>query len=61
MDNKLPGHSCTLQASVMLAGPGHSLPPNAASIFRSLKLDLVPPPQVIEHSPTTQSPHSQST
>ena len=57
----LPGHSWTLQLSVIESSPSHSFPPWAADVFSSLILVRVPPPHVLEHSLICQSSHSQWT
>ena len=49
-----------LHNSVTVGVPLH-VPPFLSLIFLSLKFVLSPPPQVLEHSPSTHSAHSQST
>ena len=49
-----------LHISVSVGVPLH-VPPFLSLIFLSLKFVLSPPPQVLEHSPSTHSAHSQST
>ena len=56
-----PGHSCMLQDSVIFDRPVHSCPPNAAFLAGTLVFNLIPPPQSLEHSDTSQSSHTQST
>ena len=50
-----------LQTEVIIAEPKHSNPPCAALTFLSLVLVTSPPPHGFEHSPITQSSHSQLT
>ena len=50
-----------LHDSVTFDCPEHSIPPYAAIILWVLVLYLIPPPHSLEHSDTSQSPHSQST
>ena len=57
----VPGHSCTLQLSVMLDDPVHSSPPCCASTFGTLVFVRIPPPHGSSHSPVCHSSHSQST
>ena len=55
-----PVHSCMLHSSVLVARPLHE-PPLASSTSLVRVLTLEPIPHVGEHSPTTQSPQTQST
>lgn len=57
----LPGHSSTLQLSVMMESPEQFFPPWAASTIFFLVTYFTPPPHVVEHLPVFHLSHSQST
>ena len=57
----LRGHSSTLQLTSRVSTPGHSSPPCSASAFTCRVCVSNPPPHDLEHSPSTQSSHSQWT
>ena len=54
-----PGHSTTRQDVTLKLSP-EQFPPLASSTSLILVLFCSPAPHVVEHSPSTQSPHSQS-
>ena len=54
----LPGQSSVLQDSLTVLSPSQ-IPPCASATFFVLVFDLVPLPQVLEHSPICHSFHSQ--
>ena len=57
----LPGQSLSLHSSVIFASPSHGAPPKSSSCSLYLVFTLKPSPQVVEHSPSLQSLHTQMT
>ena len=60
-NNLSPGHSWTLQLSVIEVVPSHSSPSYSAETFLDLVFVRVPPPHEEEQVPMIHSFHSQST
>ena len=46
----IPGHGCSLQYSIFMSSPSHSLPPYRACLIIFLLDVFSPPPQDFEHS-----------
>ena len=57
----LRGQALIKQDSSIDDSPSHGFPSNSASILIVLVIICTPSPHSSEHSPTVQSPHSQST